>query len=157
MVLKKETLLAAIIVITLNGASYAQEDFPPPPPYPDDVESSFHPRGGMGFGMHGHHGNKKQMKENLLKSFSESLDLTSEQQSKLEKILDDKHAKMEAIRKEMGPKIKAIRESTKDEIRAILSDDQKKKFDEIHSKRKAQMEKRRNKLLKQVLKQNKNQ
>lgn len=94
-----------------------------------------------------HHGKhnckscKKDKKHFMMEHFSKKLNLTPEQQSKLSAIMDEKHKKMIALRNEIRPQFIELRKSTQSEIKSILTVEQQKKFDEIHTKWKAKREK----------------
>ena len=84
---------------------------------------------------------KKDKKHFMMEHFSKKLNLTSEQQSKLSTIMDEKHKKMIALRNEIRPKFIELRKSTQSEIKGILTVEQQKKFDEIHTKWEAKRDK----------------
>ncbi len=66
---------------------------------------------------------KKDKKHFMMERLSEKLNLTSDQQSKLSAIMDEKHKKIMELHK-----------STQGEIKNILTAEQQKKFDEISAK-----------------------
>ena len=96
--------------------------------------------GGL-WGRHGHFDSKK-----LLEKFTKELDLSAEQKSQVEKILETNLPKMKALRETVRPQFKAIGESLQSEIRAVLKPDQLPKFNkmaaEYEARRKEREEKR---------------
>ena len=75
----------------------------------------------------------------MLKGLTRHLELTQEQQTQAQAILDSKKPQMEALRKKM----KALREETNGEIKAILSEEQVVKFEAMQERRKERFEKKR--------------
>jgi periplasmic protein CpxP/Spy len=65
--------------------------------------------------------------DDKVKHMTEKLGLTSEQQSSLRAILEEKKEKMEALHEQM----RALREEHREKIRAVLTDEQKAKYDEM--------------------------
>ena len=95
-------------------------------------------------GMHSkfdRHGDFKDKKKHMLEKFASELDLTSEQKTKVAAVFESKHKKMMELRDELRPKFKALRKSTQDDIKVLLTSEQQKKFDEIHSRWEAKREK----------------
>jgi len=74
------------------------------------------PRHGHGFG---------------LQRITEKLDLTSDQQTKVEPIIDGAKPQIAAIHQEAMQKTKAVMDSTLSQIRPLLTPDQQKKLDDI--------------------------
>lgn len=79
----------------------------------------------------------------FLSKLDKKLKLTSEQRTKIEQILNEKHKKIQDLRGEVRPKFKALRESAQSEIRAVLTAEQQTKFDELIQKHEKWMEKKR--------------
>jgi Spy/CpxP family protein refolding chaperone len=71
---------------------------------------------GHGFGLHG---------------ISEKLNLTSDQQTKVQPILDQAKPQIAAIHQEAMQKAKTVMDSTLSQIRPLLTPDQQKKLDAI--------------------------
>ena len=76
--------------------------------------------------------------EDHLKLLTEKLDLTADQQTKVKTILEDQRQQMDAIRKDDSlsredkmSKMRALRETSQAKLREILTDDQKKKLDQL--------------------------
>ena len=81
---------------------------------------------------------RKEMKENFVKK----LGLTGEQQEKASAIHQKSKAEMEDIKKQMKDlrqKADTIRENNKKEFESILTEDQKKKLEEMKTERKSKM------------------
>ena len=77
-------------------------------------------------GGHGRGHGKRFMLERLTKD----LNLTSEQQTKVQPIIDQAKPQMAAIHQEAMQKMKAVMDSTMSQIRPLLTPDQQKKLDE---------------------------
>ncbi len=82
--------------------------------------------GGAGAGWHGHgpHGNP-------LDRMTETLNLTPEQKTKVQPILDQAKPQMAAIHQDAMQKSKAVMDSTMSQIRPLLTPDQQKKLDAV--------------------------
>ena len=80
---------------------------------------------GPGAGGHGHgHGFGVQR-------ITEKLDLTSDQQTKVQPIIEGAKPQITAIHQEAMQKTKAVMDSTLSQIRPLLTPDQQKKLDDI--------------------------
>jgi Spy/CpxP family protein refolding chaperone len=66
-----------------------------------------------------------------LRGITEKLDLTSEQQTKVQPILDQAKPQIAAIHQEAMQKAKTVMDSTLSQIRPLLNEDQQKKLDAI--------------------------
>jgi Spy/CpxP family protein refolding chaperone len=66
-----------------------------------------------------------------LQHFTEQLNLTSDQQTKVQPILDAAKPQIIAIHQEAMQKMKAVMDSTTSQIRPLLTADQQKKLDAI--------------------------
>jgi periplasmic protein CpxP/Spy len=88
--------------------------------------------GGGGFGGHhgGWHGHRFAM-EHLTKS----LNLTPDQQTKVQPLLDQARPQIIAIHKDAMQKTQAIMDKTMSQIRPILTADQQSKFDALQKAR----------------------
>jgi Spy/CpxP family protein refolding chaperone len=78
---------------------------------------------GAGGGWHGHAFG--------LQGLTKQLDLTSDQQTKVQPILDSAKPQLEAIHQEAMQKAKGIIDSSLSQIRPLLTADQQKKLDAI--------------------------
>ncbi len=66
-----------------------------------------------------------------LEGFTKGLDLTADQQAKVQPILDQAKPQIAAIHEEAMQKMKAVIDSTTSQIRPLLTPEQQKKFDAI--------------------------
>jgi hypothetical protein len=66
--------------------------------------------------------------------FYRKLDLTPEQRSQADVILDKSRQRLDQLFADFRPKVEDIRRSTHDEIRALLTPEQQIKFDRFNSK-----------------------
>ena len=66
-----------------------------------------------------------------LERLTTSLDLTSDQQTKVQPIIDGAKPQIAAIHQEAMQKMKAVMDSTVSQIRPLLTPDQQKKLDDI--------------------------
>jgi Spy/CpxP family protein refolding chaperone len=66
-----------------------------------------------------------------LKGFTEKLDLTSDQQTKVQPILDAAKPQIAAIHQEAMQKMQTVMKDTLSQIRPLLNPDQQKKLDAI--------------------------
>ena len=66
-----------------------------------------------------------------LQGMTEKLNLTSDQQTKVQPIIDQAKPQIAAIHQEAMQKMKAVMDSTLSQIRPLLNDDQQKKLDAI--------------------------
>jgi Spy/CpxP family protein refolding chaperone len=74
---------------------------------------------------------KGDFKERKVEHLDSKLDLTDEQKTRVESILESKHSQAKTIFEESRPKMEALRKSTDTEIRAILTPEQQVKFDKF--------------------------
>ena len=86
------------------------------------VQAQPGPSGGGGRG----HG-----KRLMLERLPQELNLTSEQQTKVQPIIDQAKPQIATIRREAMQKMKAVMDSTVSQIRPLLTPDQQKKLDDI--------------------------
>jgi Spy/CpxP family protein refolding chaperone len=91
------------------------------------------PGGGEG------HGPRRGMPsvDDQLKNLSERLSLTADQQAKIKPILEDTHQQVQKLRDDESmaredkmAKMRSIHEDSMAKVKAVLTDDQKKKFDQ---------------------------
>jgi Spy/CpxP family protein refolding chaperone len=107
--------LAAVGAIALAGFAFAQ------------AENG--DQGGPGGRWHGHgHGF-------ALAHLTKSLNLTSDQQAKVQPLIDQARPQIIAIHKDAMEKTHAIIDKTMSQIRPILTPDQQKKFDDLQKAR----------------------
>ena len=81
--------------------------------------------GSDGRGWHG------RGRGDMLKHMTESLNLTPDQQAKVQPILDQAKPQLKAIHQEAKQKAKAVMDSTMSQIRPLLNADQQKKLDDL--------------------------
>jgi Spy/CpxP family protein refolding chaperone len=74
-----------------------------------------------------------------LRGITEELDLTSEQQTKVQPILDAAKPQLAAIHQEAMQKAKGVIDSSLSQIRPLLTSDQQKKLDAIQKARQDMM------------------
>ena len=72
---------------------------------------------------------------NPVERLTRTLDLTPDQQAKIQPIFDQAKPQVTAVRQEAMQKIKAIRENTQAQIRPILTPAQQQKFDALKKAR----------------------
>jgi Spy/CpxP family protein refolding chaperone len=108
--------LTAIGAIAIAGYAFAQDQ---------------DGQGGAG-GRHGHwHGGHRFAMAHMVKS----LNLTPDQQTKVQPLIDQARPQIIAIHKEAMEKTHAIMDKTMSQIRPILTPDQQKKFDAMQKAR----------------------
>jgi Spy/CpxP family protein refolding chaperone len=103
--------LAAVGAIGLSGFAIAQGE---------------NETGGGDCAGHGWHGHG-----NVLKHMTETLNLTPDQQAKVQPILDQAKPQVIAIHQEAMQKMKAVMDDTTSKIRPLLKPDQQQKLDNI--------------------------
>src|SRR5713101_6368291 len=103
---------AAIAAVALAGYALAQ------------------PQGGFGGGHGGWHGQGFAMGH-----LTKALNLTADQQSKVQPLIDQARPQIIAIHKDATEKTHAIMDKTMTQIRPILTPDQQKKFDALQKAR----------------------
>jgi Spy/CpxP family protein refolding chaperone len=108
--MKRNILISAAVgAIALGGFAFAQAE-----------------NGGSWGGRGCQHGHG-----NPLARLTESLNLTSDQQAKVQPILDQAKPQMRAIHQEAMQKAKAVMDNTMSQIRPLLTPEQQKKFDAV--------------------------
>lgn len=70
----------------------------------------------------------------VVRRLGSQLDLSADQKSKLNTIVEEARGKIKSIRAEAQPKVKDVLETAAGEIRAILTPEQQKKFEKISKK-----------------------
>jgi Spy/CpxP family protein refolding chaperone len=85
-------------------------------------------KGPHGRGHRGHRGNP-------LEHMTRNLDLTPEQQAKIQPIIDQAKPQIAAIQQEAKQKAKAVRDNTVAQIRPLLTPEQQQKFDTLQKAR----------------------
>jgi protein CpxP len=81
------------------------------------------------------HNRRQHKRGNPVEHLTRALDLTPEQQAKIQPIFDQAKPQMKAARQESRQKMIAIRENTMAQIRPILTPAQQQKFDAIKKAR----------------------
>lgn len=76
-------------------------------------------------------GGATRFQERILSQLTKELDLRSEQQQKVEAVLQETSQEFTKLRAEIGPKFRAIRDRARDQIRAALDAAQQVKFDKV--------------------------
>lgn len=103
--------ITALTALALGGAAFAQD------------QASAAPQHRRGGGSHG------GMRHDPMERMTERLNLTPEQKTKVQPILDEAKPKMEAIHREAMEKTKALMEETTAKIRPMLTPEQQKTLD----------------------------
>ena len=103
---------AAVVAIAVAGYAFAQ------------------PQGGFGGGHGGWRGQGLAMAH-----LTKSLNLTTDQQSKVQPLIDQARPQIVAIHKDAMQKTQAVVDNTMTQIRPILTADQQKKFDALQKAR----------------------
>jgi len=88
------------------------------------------PGGGFGGGHGGWHGHAF-----ALEHMTKSLNLTSDQQTKVQPLIDQARPQIIAIHKDAMQKTQAVIDNTMSQIRPILTADQQKQFDALQKAR----------------------
>jgi Spy/CpxP family protein refolding chaperone len=119
----KMIVLAAVCLLAV--AAFAQQSNPPAQPPAGGDQQQGQRRGPMSV-------------DDQLKNLTDRLSLTADQQGKIKPVLEDRNTQMQALMKDQSlsqedrrSKGRAIQESTTAKIRDVLTDDQKKKYDEM--------------------------
>ena len=109
----KLVTLSAISALSLGGFAIAQT------PTGDNPEQ---PRRGRGGGLR--HG--------MLETMTDRLNLTPDQKTKVQPVIDQTNPQIQAIRRDAEQKIKALVDTAVTQIRPILTPEQQKILDESH-------------------------
>ena len=122
-------LAAGVISVTAPLATAQSNDSPPP--------NNQQPAQGNGGWHHGPPDPAQRTKE-----LTEKLKLTSDQQTKVQDILQSEHSQMESLHQDSSlsqqdrrAKMMDIRKNSDTQIRALLDSNQQKKWDEMQAKR----------------------
>ena len=89
----------------------------------------------QGPGLKGGHRGHRGARGNPLEHMTRNLDLTAEQQVKIQPIVEQAKPQIAAIRQEAMQKAKAVRENTVSQIRPLLTPEQQQKFDAMQKAR----------------------
>jgi protein CpxP len=123
----KRICIAVLTVFLLACGAYAQSPGGP---------------GGQGERRGGRMGRGPMSVDDQVKLLTGKLQLTDDQQTKVKAILEDQHQQSEALRKDESvsredrmTKFRALREASDSKIRELLTDDQKKAFDQWQQER----------------------
>ena len=108
--------LTALTALALGGAAFAQDQNADAPQ-------------GRGGGRHG------GMRHDPFERMTDRLNLTPEQKTKIQPILDEAKPKMEAIHRDAMQKTKSLMEDTSEKIRPMLTPEQQKILDEAKNDR----------------------
>ena len=115
-------LLVAFVVGGLAGAAIEHRRPLPPPPAG--------PPGGPPLG---------QLPPGQLPPAFERLNLTGDQRTRILTILDQARPRTDSIFQEAMPKVRAIMDGVRDSIRTVLTEEQRKEFDEVTRNRPMEM------------------
>ena len=80
-----------------------------------------------------------EVSDRMREHFRRSLDLTPEQETKFNPVIDATSAKLEAIRVETAERVRAVMEESKKEIAPMLTPEQQKKLDSLESQHRKMM------------------
>ena len=126
--------LILLAVCLLAVGAVAQQN----PPAQGGGDDQGRPRRGMGMSV-----------DDQVKNLTEKLALTDDQQSKVKTILEDTRSQMMKLmqddsmsREDKMAKGRSLREASNGKIRDLLTDDQKKKFDDIQKEAQERMRQR---------------
>ena len=112
--------LTAIGALSLANAAFSQQA----------EDAGQDKRGGRGF------------RHNPLEHSTERLDLTPQQKTQIQPIIDQASPQLETIRREAMEKTKAVMDNAMAQIRPLLTPEQQKKLDEAQNDRRGGREKR---------------
>ena len=86
---------------------------------------------------------REEHQKKMLDKMTTDLNLSSDQQASIKKIMEDRGKKMETLHKESMEKGKAIMESSDKQIESVLNADQKTKFEAMKKEMKNKWKERR--------------
>ncbi len=109
--------LTALTALALGGAAFGQD------------QTAAGPQRGESGGSHG------GMRHDPMERMTERLNLTPEQKTKIQPILDEAKPKIEAIHREAMQKTKSLMKETAAQIRPMLTPEQQKTLDEAKNDR----------------------
>lgn len=69
-----------------------------------------------------------------------NLELSPEQRSEIDGILERSHERAQELRHEMGPRVRSLMESTTEEIEAVLSPEQQEDFERMRERHRRPLE-----------------
>src|SRR6187402_3145182 len=99
---------------------------------------------------HGGRHMRKQNPDRQMKMLTKRLELTSDQQTQIKPILEDRAQQMQALRADQSAaradkmaKMKSLRDDSNQKIEAVLNDTQKQKFEAIQQKMQERMQNHR--------------
>lgn len=119
-------IAAGVLVGFAGGMSFADYHRPPPPP-PGHGPAI----GGESFNVPGV-ANAERGPQRLLNRYGEQLHLSDDQREKVRALLAEKQLQMLQLRTEMLPKLWSLESETTEGVRKILTDDQKRTFDQMN-------------------------
>jgi Spy/CpxP family protein refolding chaperone len=79
------------------------------------------------------------MTRDMVRRFSDRLDLTREQQDRLFVILEKQRHEMEGLMQRFHPPVQSLLESLRTQIRTLLTPEQQKEFDHMITEEKARI------------------
>lgn len=139
--LKRSAITLVLALFAVSAYSFAQDNQNQPNGQDSNPTGQHERRGGGGRGGWGG-GNPAETAERLAKQ----LNLSSDQQTKIQGILEDQQKQREALMQDnsVAPedrraKMMEMRKKTQSDIRAVLTPDQQKQFDEMQARREQQM------------------
>ena len=100
--------LTALSALALGGSTFAN----------DPSDANYDRRGGRGF------------RHNPLERITDDLNLTADQQTKVQPILDQARPQLEQIHREAMEKTRAVMQNTMAQIRPLLTPEQQQKLDQ---------------------------
>jgi hypothetical protein len=85
----------------------------------------------------------REMRANRdVNQFHEYLGLNSEQREQVRKIMEDARAEFRNLAEQTRPQYEAIRELTRTRVRSVLSEEQRKRYDDFNQKTQQRMQQR---------------
>jgi hypothetical protein len=79
-----------------------------------------------------------QAREQAIKSFREYVGVDEHQQAEIKKIMDEQLVQFRKLQEQTHPQYVAIGEKTRERVKALLTDEQKRKYDEYRAKQQQQ-------------------
>lgn len=113
-------LIVVFVAGGLAGAALMRHRVPPPPPPGPEL-------GGPPPGMGGPPG----MGPGQIPPIFERLGLSDDQRTRIQAIFREARPKSDSILKAALPAVRALMDSVRDEVRAVLTDEQRRQFDEM--------------------------
>jgi Spy/CpxP family protein refolding chaperone len=87
--------------------------------------------------------NRRQQAEQDIKAFHDYLGLNDEQRKQVRKIMDEQLKEFRELAQQTRPQYDSIREQARNQIKALLTDEQKRKYDEYRAKQLQQLQQQR--------------